>query len=169
MTPPAAGGRPGVDVSTDICGLPLGGLTEAVIVAEDLLDLVAALLKAAERQAERGDAVPDRVVGAVVGDGHEQRPLVRLGTQGAPGSSWRSASAPSSTSMRSVWLALVKLSIVSARSSLPASIATRPSQIRSISPSRWLATTMGIPNSAPIRSINSSIAFLPAGSRPLVR
>ena len=70
--------------------------------------------------------------------------------------------------MSSVWLALVKLSIVSARSSLPASIATRLSQIRSISPSRWLATTIGMPNSWPIRSISSSIALRPAGSRPLV-
>ena len=62
----------------------------------------------------------------------------------------------------------VKLSIVSARSSRPASIATRLSQIRSISPSRCEATTIEMPNSAPIRSISSSIAFRPAGSSPFV-
>ncbi len=70
--------------------------------------------------------------------------------------------------MRSVWLARVKLSMVSARSSRPLSIATRWSQIRSISPSRCEATTIEMPNSRPIRSISSSIAFRPAGSRPLV-
>src|SRR5579863_9232080 len=90
MTPPEAGGLPALDVSADIdsvgiCGLQPGGLTDAVIVAEDLLDLVTALLEAAERQPERGDAVPYRVVDVIAGDGHEQGPLVRLGTQAPPG------------------------------------------------------------------------------------
>jgi hypothetical protein len=104
MTPPVADGLGTGDVSVGIGGLHLAELTEIAelaVVAEDLLDLVAALLQAAQRQAERGDAVADRVVGVVVGDGDEQGPLP----------------------------------IVSARS-FPASIATRPSQIRSISPSR---------------------------------
>src|ERR1700722_12226309 len=90
MTPPVAGGLPVPDVSAaidsvGICGLQLGGLTEAVIVAEDLLDLVATLLKPAERRPQRGDAAPDRVVGELAVDGHVQRPLVWPGAQAAAG------------------------------------------------------------------------------------
>src|SRR3984957_16659832 len=93
MTPPAAGGPDcgalgAWDVSVRIGGLhlvELAGLARLAVVAEDLLDLVAALLQAAQRQAERGDAVADRVVGAVVGDGDEQGPLEWLGAQAAAG------------------------------------------------------------------------------------
>ena len=52
--------------------------------------------------------------------------------------------------------------------SRPASIATRKSQTRSISPSRWLATMTAIPNSVPVRRTSASISSRPAGSRPLV-
>ena len=45
----------------------------------------------------------------------------------------------------------VKAPSGAARSRRPASIATRKSQTRSISPSRWLATMTAIPNSVPVR------------------
>jgi hypothetical protein len=62
----------------------------------------------------------------------------------------------------------VKLRIGAARSSRPASMATRKSHTRSISPSRWLATTTVIPNSVPVRRTSSSISSRPDGSRPFV-
>src|SRR6185437_3006195 len=80
MTPAATG-----DISVGISGLHLGVLAGLYVIAEDLLDLVAALLQAAQRQAERGDAVADRVIGPLACDGEEQGPLVGLGAQAAPG------------------------------------------------------------------------------------
>src|ERR1700722_4077082 len=84
MTPPAP--RAWEDLE-DIGGLRHPAAIRAVglVVAEDLLDLVAAPLQAAERQAERGHGVADHVVGAVALEGDQQRSLERLGAQAEPG------------------------------------------------------------------------------------
>jgi hypothetical protein len=137
---PAGGDGLGTgDVSVGIGGLHLAELTEIAglaVVAEDLLDLVAALLQAAQRQAERGDAVADRVVGVVVGDGDEQGPLEGPGAQPAAGEF--------PLQRRGALLDLDEERLAGPGEAayrvgpqqFPASIATRPSQIRSISPSR---------------------------------
>ena len=84
---PAGGRGPGAWESqwASAASISLACRAGAAVVAEDLLDLVAPLLQAAQRQAERGDGVADRVVGVVAGDGDEQGPLERPGAQAAAG------------------------------------------------------------------------------------
>ena len=129
---PAAGRRPALRGHAARSLTPL----RVDVVPEQLLDPAPALLQPVQRQAEIGDRVADGVVGVVAGRSGPAAPAVAAADRARGGQLRPAAPAPSSTSTSSTWLTWVKLVIVSARSSRPPSIATRWSQICSISPSR---------------------------------
>ena len=135
----------------------------AGVGAEQLLDPVPALLHPGQRQAEVGDRVPDHVVGLLAGQLHGQPALMAAAGQPAAGQLGGAASR-SPRPPRSAGPARLGDRADRCRRAAAArpSMATRWSQICSISPSRCEATTMEMPNSAPIRAISSSI-WLPAG------
>ena len=96
------------------------------------------------------------------GDVDEERPPRRRRAS-SPRAVSRSASgsAASSVSTSSWPVRSVKLVSGAVRSSRPASIATSQPATRSISPSRWLATTTVIPKSRPMRSISAEHLVAP--------
>ena len=113
------------------------------LVAEQVLEALPALLEPDERQAELGDRVADDVVRPVVGERDQDGPAVArpAAARARSTSAAASAASPSSTSTARTPGPLGEASPSgAARRSRPASIATRKSQTRSISPSRWLAT-----------------------------
>ena len=104
----------------------------------------------------------------VLGDRQQDGPPVRDGLEPARRQGRGEAVSPSSTSTARTPVRSVKAPSGAARSSWPASMATRKSHTRSISPRRWLATMTAMPNSVPVRRTSASISSRPAGSRPLV-
>ena len=121
------------------------------LVREQVLEAAATLLHADQRQAEVGQGVADHVVRPVVVDRDHDGPAVHGGLepalgQGAP----RAPSRPPRPRPRGTG-ALGEGAERGGPQEAPLSMATRKSQTRSISPSRWLATMTAIPNSAPVR------------------
>src|ERR1022692_1139207 len=113
MTPAACGGGAG------------SSMRHLFFVAEQFLHLMPPLLQPAQRQGEIRHAVADDVVGIVPAERDRQGPAWTVAVRPCTASSACSWARPSSTSTARTWLIWVKLVIVSARSSRPASIATR--------------------------------------------
>ena len=136
-------------------------------VAEQVLQPAAARLETDEREVEVDDRVADEVVRAVRQRDEDLAPI-DANVRARRTERVREPIGALVDLDRERPVCCVNVPRGAARRSRPASIATRKSQTRSISPSRWLAMTIAMPKSVPVRRTRSSISSRPAGSSPFV-